>query len=246
MDVDRTDGRTVATGLVDQRFMVRVFLVFAAMAVFAAGLNVASMWIGRSIAMAGHSDDTTGREIVIGNDVFAIPANTIRDPEARTDGVYSRIDLYLAWPSLEGYTSTLRDVFNHSAGQPRVVFLTLERQTMSRDMSGRLEPIYRALVTPRGMPGPDGIMLHEFPAGSGFSEEVLAIGRDKGGSAFVARCLTGEAGATSLAPCQRDVAIGGGLVAAYRFPMELLGEWRNLDQALLGWIASKRQTDAES
>ena len=37
----------------------------------------------------------------------------------------------------------------------------------------------------------------------------------------------------SLAPCERDVFVGKELSLTYRFPRELLGEWRALDRAVV-------------
>lgn len=241
MGVDEAREPAVA-GLIDQRFVVRVFFVFAALAVLAASLSVAGKWIGRSIAMAGHSDDATVREIVIGNEVFLIPANTIRDPAARVDHAAPKLVLYLAWPGLVGYSPPLRDAFNHAGGEHRIIFATIEPETMSRDMSGRFEPIYRALITVEAKQGPAGLALHAFSDRSGFVDETLAVGSHRDGSRFVARCLTGPAAAASLAPCQRDVALGGRLSLAYRFPLELLDEWRELDAALLAWVGQRRRT----
>ena len=41
-------------------------------------ISVGGNWLGRSIALAGHTDDTTIHEIVIGNNVISVPANAIR------------------------------------------------------------------------------------------------------------------------------------------------------------------------
>ena len=60
------------------------------------GLSFAGKWLGASIAMAGHTDDSSMREIVIGNNVIAAPANAIRFERQRTNGVAGRLDLYNA------------------------------------------------------------------------------------------------------------------------------------------------------
>lgn len=48
----------------------------------------------------------------------------------------------------------------------------------------------------------------------------------------MARCLSGASIAESLAPCERDIHVGDNLSLSYRFPGELLGEWRALDAAI--------------
>src|SRR5688572_16804388 len=52
---------------VRSRFMLRVFAVCIALALLSGGISLVGKWIGHSIAMAGHTDDATLREIVIGN-----------------------------------------------------------------------------------------------------------------------------------------------------------------------------------
>ena len=129
---------------IDSAFLLKVFYVFAALAVLSFGISVGGKWLGRSIALAGHTDDPTLREVVIGNNVIAAPANAIRFERQRRDGVATRLDLYLRWPQLDGYTDAARDDFNNTNGARNILFLSFEERMMSRDMSGRLEPDLRA------------------------------------------------------------------------------------------------------
>ena len=94
--------------------MWRVFYAFAALALLSVAISVGGKWLGRSIAMAGHTDDTTIHEIVIGNNVISAPANAIRFERDRRDGVADRLDLYLHWPDMDGYSEAARDDFNHA------------------------------------------------------------------------------------------------------------------------------------
>ena len=48
-------------------------------------------------------------------------------------------------------------------GSRSIVCLSIEEQIMSRDMSGRFEPIYRQLIVPQGKPGPAGVILRVPP-----------------------------------------------------------------------------------
>ena len=64
--------------VVDSTLMRRVFYAFAALALLSAAISLGGKWLGRSIAMAGYTDDTTVHEVVIGNNVIAVPANFIR------------------------------------------------------------------------------------------------------------------------------------------------------------------------
>src|SRR5690606_27101381 len=95
--------------VIDSPLMTRVFYAFAAMALLSLAISLSGRWFGHSIAMAGYSDDTTVRAVVIGNNVLAVPANTIRFAGARRDGPAARLDLYLRYPSMDGYSDAARD-----------------------------------------------------------------------------------------------------------------------------------------
>jgi len=218
---------------VDSTLMLKVFYAFAALALLSAVLSFGGKWFGRSIVMAGHTDETTLHEIVIGNNVISVPANAIRFERARRDGIASRLDLYLRWPDLEGYSQAARDDFNNAGGTRRILFLTFEESMMSRDMSGRFAPIYRSLIEQPGKPGPNGITLYNFTKKSGYLNEELAVAARPGQTPFVARCLTGPSAEESLAPCERDIQIGDDLSLTYRFPREFLAQWPLLEASLV-------------
>lgn len=217
---------------IDSAFMLRVFYAFAVLALLSVAISLGGKWFGRSIAMAGHTDDTTIHEIVLGNDVLAVPANAIRFEAARRDGVAERLDLYLHWPDMSGYSAATAADFNRAGDDGRILFLRFEPRMMSRDMTGRYEPIYSRLVEPAGTPGPAGIAYHRFRDKAGYLDEVLAVAQRPGGP-FVARCLTGPSADTSFAPCERDLHVGDFLSLTYRFPLGLLARWETLDAAVL-------------
>ena len=223
-------------------FLVRVSACLAVLAALSAGIAVAGKWAGGVIAMGGHTDDATLREVVIGADTLAVPSNMIRFDAARRSGPASRLDLYLRWPQMDGYSEDARDAFNHAGNRRDILFLSFEEQMMSRDMSGRLEPIYRALTEGPGRAGPAGLTVHAFSAESGYVDEVLIVGDDHGERPFVARCLAGEAARQSLAPCERDIHVGDGLSLVYRMPAELAPSWREVEQAVRETAARFLQT----
>lgn len=219
--------------LVNSSFLMRVFYSFAVLALLSVAISVGGKWFGKSVLLAGHTEDTTSHEIVIGNDVIAAPANAIRFEGARRDGLAERLDLYLRWPDMRGYSAETRDDFNHVGGSRRILFLTFEQRTMSRDMSGRFEPIYRSLIEGKGTQAPGGLVLYDFKPTSGYLNEMLAVAETATGQPFVARCLVGPSAEESLAPCERDLHVGDDLSLTYRFPRELLQGWRALDAAVL-------------
>lgn len=226
----------------DSRFFVRVFYIFAAFALLSVGISAGGKALGRSIAMAGHTDDPSLHEIVVGNNVLAVPANAIRFESARRDGVASKLDLYLRWPDLEGYTDEGREDFNNAGETRTILFLSFAEKMMSRDMSGRLEPIYRSLIEETGKPAPGGLTEYRFTERSGYLNEILVVGDRPAEGSFVARCLSGPSGADSLAPCERDVHLGEELALTYRFPRDLLSDWREMDAAVLAKAAGYLRT----
>ncbi|TIR88603.1 hypothetical protein, partial [Mesorhizobium sp.] len=211
--------------VVDSTLMKRVFYVFAALALLSVAISLGGKWLGRSIAMAGYTDDTTVRQVVMGNNVISVPANFIRFDQARRDGNASRLDLYLRYPEMDGYSTAARGDFNHTTTR-KIIFLSFEPRMMSRDMSGRFAPIYSALIVKPGTPGPGGTTLYGFAEKSGYLNEVLAVADRPGKDPFVARCLSGPSAEESLAPCERDIQVGDDLSLTYRFPRELLGNWQ--------------------
>lgn len=217
-------------------FKTLVFLsVFAGLAL--AGAD-ASGSLGRSIALAGHTSDRMTYQVAVGGDALAVPANMIRFERARRDGAATRLDLYAHYPDMAGYEDARRDAFNHAGDSREIVFLSFEEAVMTRDMSGRYEPIYRSLIEETGRKGPGGLSIHRFRPGNGFDGEVLVVGERQGAEPFLARCLVGEAAAISLAPCERDIRLGDSLSVTYRFPAGLAAEWETLDRTVSDFAAA--------
>ncbi|TPI79465.1 hypothetical protein [Mesorhizobium sp. B2-8-9] len=227
--------------VVNSTLMKRVFYISAALALLSIAISVGGKWLGRSIAMAGYTDDTTVRRIVMGNNLISVPANFIRFDQARRDGIASRLDLYLRYPEMDGYSTAARDDFNHATTR-KIIFLSFEPRMMSRDMSGRFAPIYSALIERPGTPGPGATTVYAFSEKSGYLNEVLAVAERPGKDPFVARCLSGPSAEESLAPCERDIQVGDDLSLTYRFPRELLANWPALDAAIAAKVASILKT----
>ncbi|MEP9398305.1 hypothetical protein [Mesorhizobium sp. KR2-14] len=217
---------------VDNVLMKKVFHIFAALGLVSAAISYGGNWLGRSLALAGHTDDTRRHEVVIGNNVISAPANAIRFEKARRDGIATRLDIYLRWPEMEGYTSATRDDFNNADGGRHILFLSFDERMMSRDMSGRFAPIYSSLIERPGTAGPGGLMLYGFTEKSGYINEELAVAERPGEEPFVARCLVGPSAEESLAPCERDIHLGDELSLSYRFSRELLEDWQRLEASV--------------
>lgn len=190
-------------------------------------------WLVHAAAPMFHTESRQVREIVVGSSVLRVPENVIREPRMRRDGAQERLDLYFRWPQMEGYTPDARAAFNHTGGSRSIIYATIAPRRLAHDMSDRLEPIYRHLVAPEEREAADGLTIRPFREEAGFAGEVLVVGERPPERPFVARCLTGDTAAHSLAPCEREVHFGDDLSLVYRFPREILNEWLILDEKIL-------------
>ncbi len=197
-------------------------------------LVITGYFFGHKISLGGHTEDRSIREIVIGDNVLHIPANMIRFNRQRRDGVAERVDLYLHWPEMQGYSPDLENDFNDAGNGKKLLFLAFEARQATHDMSGRYGPVYLPLTEGPGEPGPATLKVQRFRSDSGFvDEELLASPQHSGKQPFVARCLNNNSSQDILAACQRDVFVGSDLQLTYRFPRELLKDWQALDMAIM-------------
>jgi hypothetical protein len=221
----------------------RIMLVLLALGLLSVAISLAGRHYGGQIRLGGNSISTELREIVISDAVFAVPENHIRHRDQRVSGVATRLELYALWPAMTGYTFADRAHFEQADGSGRhLIFMSIEPQQMSRDMSGRLDPIYRQLVESSAAISPfDGLVAYRFRADHAiFSNEVLYV--SEGGSRpFVARCIEGDTAQTVAAACERDIHIDGGVSVKYRFPQELLADHVALEDAVTSLIASLKR-----
>jgi len=219
--------------LIDGRFLTRVFHAFLGLAALSLLITIAGRHFGTAIVMAGNTDDTSLRRITIGDEALLLPANVIRFSAARHDGPASRIELYVHWPDMQGYSLSMRDDFDGVADRRRILFLSILPRETTRDMSGRFAPIYSHLIESDGREDPSGLVAYHFLPSSGYLDEELLVARSGGDKPpFVARCLSDQASAGAFAGCLRDIQFGDDLELRYRFPRSLVGNWEALDRAV--------------
>lgn len=165
--------------LISTGFMLRLTAAIAAIAFLTALISVGGQWFGARIALAGHTESTAPVSVEIGQDRLAIPANTIRFPDQRRNGPTERLDLYVTWPQMQGYSRAERLRFDDVSIPSSLIFLQMSEGTMSRDMSGRLQPIYSKLFEGKPEQGPFGLTLHHLRKDSGYGSEVVLTGPAK-------------------------------------------------------------------
>jgi len=233
---------TAATGndhapLISNRFLTRLTVGVAVLAGLTVAISLAGRTLGERIALAGHTESAERIDLVIGQDQIRLTANTIRFEEQRRTGRADRVDLYLTWPEMNGYSNAERSRFNDATRPEGLIFLSLQQSTMSKDMSGRLEPIYSQLFDDRPEPGPDGLTLHRLKEKSGYGDEIFFTGVLPDGSAYAVRCMmpADESQSTS-ADCQRDIHIGRDLSVLYRFSSRLLPQWQAMEARIRDYL----------
>jgi hypothetical protein len=217
----------------------RILIVLIALGLFSVAISLAGRFYGGQIRLGGNTTSSEQLEIVVSNSVLNVPANYIRTADQRQSGVKARLDLYALWPSMTGYAIGDRRAFENHDGEPaRLLFISIEPRQMSRDMSGRLAPIYRQLIESTSEPSDvPGLEAFRFRADRGiFANEMLYVAERPGEEAFVARCIVSEDN-SALAPCERDVFAENDISVKYRFPRALLKQFEGLDQAVLGLVA---------
>lgn len=226
--------------LLSNRALRIVTTVVSLLAVLMVVVTLAGRWIGERIVLAGHTASTEPFTVTIGPDSLTLPANVIRFPQARRSGEAERVDLYLAWPEMTGYNPETASRFNDLSRPGQLVFLQIGQSTMSRDMSGRLEPIYRGLFEGPAGEYVSGLTLHNLRRDSGYSDEVMLTGKRPGEEDYAVRCiLAGEDHPPSNADCQRDIFVGRDLAVLYRFSSTLLPQWRAVDDAVRRYVESR-------
>lgn len=211
-------------------FLLIVLKCLIAMALIAAALFGLSRYYGDMVAKGGHSTDTRLHKVRIGSEMFAIPENMIRFGSHRQSTVSERIDLYLHWPTLEGYTEERAAAFDTLDAELPVIFVSLEPRQMSRDMSGRVQEIYEKFFSGPPVDAGHGLVRRAFSSESAYFMEDLYYEPDSP-YPYAIRCIR-ESDTIADPFCIRDIHIGKATSATYRFHSALLPDWLRIDQLL--------------
>lgn len=250
-EAEANEGKSMAsplshTSVVDERPLISSGLVYrltlgaALLAALTVAISVGGHWLGEKISLAGHTTKTEAIAVTIGEDTLHLAANTIRFPSERVDGAAERVDLYLTWPQMQGYSAADRLRFDDISQSSSLIFLQLSQSTMSRDMSGRLEPIYSHLIEGVAYAGPYGLAAHRLRADAGYNDEVLLTAPRAGEPDYVVRCILPASPALATSgDCQRDVKVGKDLSVLYRFSSNQLGDWHSMDTAVQSFVKAR-------
>ncbi len=238
MSTSAPQSANLSTTLAPDSFR-KLFFAMILIGLLSVTISIAGRMFGGQVMLGGNSNSTQIHEIVIANAVLNVPENYIRHNDQRGAGVKAELDLYAVLPDLEGYSKKNRAFFNNEQdGKSQLIFITIEPQQMSRDMTGRFDPIYRQLIDPMAEnTATSGLESYRFKKERAiFANERLFVGNRGANSPFVARCITGADGDRAIAPCERDVFLANDLSVKYRFPFWLLNDYRTLDDQVIGLV----------
>lgn len=226
--------------LFSNSFLLRALVYLGVMATLTLTLVFGGHWLGKRINLAGHTDSRDIMTIDIGRDRLKLPANVIRFDTQRHSGTAERVDLYLSWPTMDGYSREESARFNNLSQSRSLIFLQITQSVMSRDMSGRVQPIYSHYFDGAPEAFGNGLTLHRFKPEAGYQDDVLLTASREGNTEYAVRCiLPGPDTGATAGDCQRDIVLGNDLSVLYRFSSNLLPQWRELDRAVADYIGDR-------
>jgi len=229
MENDRKTER-IRPGFLKRFLLVSLVLLIVSLLMF-----VTAHFYGDNISKAGHSNSTEELQIVINGDYLRIPENKIRFNSQRKSAALERLDLYMHWPSLSGYSDRLNQEFNNSGDNADLIFMSIEPRTMSFDMSGRIGLIYEQFFDGKPEKTETGLIRQALSANGGFIDEDLYYAAASP-YPFATRCV--REGASTAPFCLRDIHVGKNLMLTYRFHKKYLPQWIDVEQAVRATIKS--------
>jgi hypothetical protein len=223
--------------LITPAMAVKFAAAIVLLACLTLALIVAGRWIGARMAMGGFTDSPEILDIFIGQDHLRLPANAVRTDTQRKTGPAEQIDLVLTWPELQGYSHENRNRFYDLTAAGGLIFVEVSQRTMTHDMAGRFDPIYRLLLQPQPSNGPAGLIQYNFRENSSYRGEALLVSPDEGSPSFAIRCiLSADTEAASNTDCQYDTEAGQDLTIMTRYSKDLLTQWKDIDAAIKLYI----------
>jgi hypothetical protein len=133
-----------------------------AMALLTGATVIGGKWLGTRIRLGGNTESREAYTVEIGKDRLTLPANMIRFETQRRNGPAERLDLYLLWPEMEGFSAASSDRFNDLDKSRGLIFVQISQSVMSKDMSGRVEPIYSRYFEGAPVSAGNDLILHHF------------------------------------------------------------------------------------
>ncbi len=209
-----------------------IVIISLILALLMGTVKLVAGYAGAEFARAGHTISTVEHKIIINSDVVTVPANMIRYPSQRRMTAAKKLDLYFHWPTMEGYSEDMEPMFNDLSISRNIIFVTLIPRFSSLDMTARVDPIYEKFIIGTPIDLGNGLVSQRLDPENGFINEYLIVEKNSP-APFAARCVKPDKG-SGAAYCIRDIHIGNGLSLTYRFHSDIISQWFELDQNIVG------------
>ncbi|MCT4656556.1 MAG: hypothetical protein N4A65_12165 [Cohaesibacter sp.] len=184
---------------------------------------------------SGYSSDAAPIVINLPTASLAVPGNMIRKEKQKTSKPQAIADLFFLWPKMSGYSHNDQLAFSDTSENSQLIFVRLSSPDEVIISSEQLSAVYSQHFSGSPLKGPEGLMGFAMNEDSGFAGETIYFKPDES-PPFVARCFTPQKSTPTL--CMRSIKLTGpsadyGVAQAdYRFRKTLLGQWREMDQAV--------------
>jgi hypothetical protein len=172
--------------------------------------------------------DAPALPITVGGARFNVPPAAIRVAVQRRAGTQERVDLAFLWPSLEPPDPANKPPAGTAAAPLDRVFITIADAAGELPPEDRIKTIYPRYLEKDPSPGPDGLLLLAFRAGTPYQGEDL-IYDPAAPERFIVRC-TRTAG-PALGTCLYERRIGRADVTV-RVLRDWLADWHAVAQSI--------------
>jgi hypothetical protein len=181
-------------------------------------------WPKTSVAL-----DAPSIPVTVAGVLFNVPSAAIRAPIQRHPGAHERVDLVFLWPSLlppagDGETAVDDDGAMPTPRTDDRLFVTLAGLGAVLPPLERLHTIYPRYAEAQAKPGPQGLAILPFRAGTPYEGEDLIYFVDKP-ELFFARCSR----PARMVPgtCIDETSFDAAEITL-RFPRDWLTDWRDV------------------
>jgi hypothetical protein len=188
--------------------------------------------------------DAPALPITVAGTPFNIPPSALRIAVQRRAGAHERVDLAFLWPSLDPpdlaakSPSPAPDALATAKPAFDRIFVTIAAAGDTLAPEERVRTIYPRYATAAPLPGPEGLAVLAFRAGTPYEGEDLIYDATTPAN-FLVRC-TRPAGVTP-GNCLLSRRIGKADIVV-RFPRDWLGDWpfvgRNIERLISSLVAS--------
>jgi len=205
-------------------------LLLLPLAVFAAVACIAAAYIGYVLWPRWPGPpvgpDAPALPVTVAGVAFNLPPAAIRVPVQRRPGAQERVDLAFLWPSLAPPEANGKPPPQAREGLPAPpsverIFVTISAAGDTLAPAERLRSVYPRYTAATATPGPRGLTVLPFRAGTPYQGEDLIY--DAATPTFLARCSRNGAGPTP-GICLYERRIEGADLTL-RFPRDWLDDW---------------------